>query len=172
VILALFGSDVVKAQFQSHDQRLQDAWKLAEQSGQYRFTRQVMQKTIPAAQLANVGQAVKTDHLTVQGQIDRCANTLELSLWDDQSSAFDPASALEIRIEDGAVRGRVPGGEWQALDNVADSFAPGGDVAAYLQAARHVTYLGAERRELTSSTRRWSATVTTSPSMARRWPAT
>ena len=56
---------------------------------------------------------------------------------------------MEIRIEDGKAQGRVPGGEWQPLDDVTDAFAPGGDVAAYLLAARHVTYLGAEQRELT-----------------------
>jgi hypothetical protein len=44
---------------------LQDAWKLAERAETYRFTSQVTQKTIPAAQLANVGRSVPTDHLTV-----------------------------------------------------------------------------------------------------------
>jgi hypothetical protein len=149
VLLAIFGSGVVQAQFQPGEQRLLDAWKLAEQAGVYRFTSQVTQRTIPAPRLANVGRAVTTKHLTVQGEIDRRADTLALSLWDKQATAFDPASALEIRIEAGAAQGRVPGGEWQPLDDVADSFAPGGDVAAYLLAARHVTYLGAERRELT-----------------------
>jgi hypothetical protein len=38
--------------------------------------------------------------------------------------------------------GRVPGGEWTELDDFSDSFAPGGDVAAYLLAARHISFLG------------------------------
>jgi hypothetical protein len=153
VLLSPVTAGIVKAQMKPYDQKLQDAWKLAERSGQYRFTSQVTQKTIPAARLANVGQTVKTDHLAVQGEIDRRADLLQLSLWDNQATAFDPASALEIRIGAGNAQGRVPGGEWQALDdfdNVAagDTFAPGGDVAAYLQAARHVTALGVERRNL------------------------
>lgn len=51
-------------------------------------------------------------------------------------------------IEDGVARGRAAGGEWQTLEGFTDAFAPGGDVAAYLLAARHVTDLGRERREL------------------------
>jgi len=148
-ILALFSSDAVRAQFQPHDQTLLDAWKLAERAGTYRFTSQLTQTTIPAPRLANVGQTVKTEHMTVQGAIDRRADTLELALWDNQAAAFDPARALEIRIEQGQAQGRVPGGEWTALDDFTDTFAPGGDVAAYLLAARHVSYLGAERRVLT-----------------------
>jgi len=149
-ILTLFSSDAIRAQFQPHDQRLQDAWKLAEQSDAYRFTSQVTQKTIPAAQLVNVGRSVAEEHLTVQGSIDRAADRLDLALWDSPATAFDPAQAMEFRIEQGQAQGRVPGGEWTELDDFAgDTFAPGGDVAAYLLAARHVTYLGAERRDLT-----------------------
>ena len=171
VLLALLTGGVVKAQFQSHDQQLQDAWKLAEQSDGYRFTSQVTQKTIPAAQLVNVGRSVDEEHLTVQGSIDRAADRLDLALWDNPATAFDPAQALELRIEQGQAQGRVPGGEWTALDDFAgDTFAPGGDVAAYLLAARHVTYLGSGTPEPGPyRRRRSSAATTTLPSTATPW---
>ncbi len=148
VLLSLLTTGIVRAQLRPHEQTLQDAWTLAERAGRYTFTSQVTQKTIPAPRLANVGQTVRTDHLTVQGEIDRRADTLQLALWENQATAFDPARALEIRIEAGKAQGRLPDGEWQALDDFTDSFAPGGDVASYLLAARRVTDLGIERRDL------------------------
>lgn len=143
-----FATGILQAQSRPDEQRLLDAWKLAERAGRYHFTSQVTQKTIPAPRLSSVGQAVKTDFLTVHGTIDRGSDTLELSVWDNPATAFDPTSALEIRIEAGVAQGRVPGGEWQPLDGVSDTFAPGGDVAAYLLAARHITALGVEKRDL------------------------
>jgi hypothetical protein len=153
LVLSPFAVTVTLAQFQPHAETLLDAWKLAERAENYRFTSQVTQKMIPAPQLVNVGQPVDEEHLTVQGSIDRAADRLDLALWDNPATAFDLAQAIEFRIEQGQAQGRVPGGEWTELDdftNVAegDAFAPGGDVAAYLLTARHVTYLGTERRDL------------------------
>jgi hypothetical protein len=149
LVLSPFAVTATRAQFQPHAETLLDAWKLAERAERYRFTSQVTQKMIPAPQLVNVGQPVDEEHLTVQGNIDRAADRLDLALWDSPATAFDPAQAIEFRIEGGLAQGRVPGGEWSELDDFAgDTFAPGGDVAAYLLAARHVTYLGTERRDL------------------------
>ncbi|MBI1294207.1 hypothetical protein GC175_04525 [bacterium] len=148
LVLSPFAVTVTRAQFQPHADTLTDAWKLAERAGRYRFTSQVTQKTIPAPRLANVGQTVRQDHLTVQGTINRRADRLDLALWDNTATAFDAAQALEIVIEEGVARGRVPGGEWTELDDFNDSFAPGGDVAAYLLAARHVSFLGEDQLDL------------------------
>ncbi len=148
LILTPFAFHTAKAQFQPHVDTLQDAWKLAERAGRYRFTSQMTQTTLPAPRLSNVGQTVKSDHLTVQGAIDRGTDTLDLAIWDSQAAAFDPETALEIHVKQGKAQGRVPGGEWQDLEDVTDAFAPGGDVAAYLLAARHVSFLGTERRTI------------------------
>ncbi|MEZ4640833.1 MAG: hypothetical protein R2856_38730 [Caldilineaceae bacterium] len=147
-VLSPFAVTATRAQFQPHAETLLDAWKLADRARNYRFTSQVTQKTIPAPQTANVGRAVDEDHLTVQGTVDRGDDTLSLSIWDSPATAFDPVNAVDIRIEDGKAQGRLPGGEWTAIDDVTDAFAPGGDVAAYLRAARHVTYLGTDRRQV------------------------
>jgi hypothetical protein len=106
LVLSPFAVTVTRAQFQPHADTLTDAWKLAERAGRYRFTSQVTQKTIPAPRLANVGQTVRQDHLTVQGTINRRADRLDLALWDNAATAFDAAQELEIVIEEGAGRRR------------------------------------------------------------------
>lgn len=148
ILLAVTALGVVKAQSPSGELTLREAWILAGRAGQYRFTSQVTQTTLPAPRLANVGQTVRENHLTVQGLRERRAGAIQLSVWDNPATAFDPDTALEVVIEDGQARGRAHGGEWQGLEDFSDAFAPGGDVAGYLLAARHVSYLGTERREM------------------------
>lgn len=76
ILLALtpLASSLVNAQMRPHDQRLLDAWKLAERSGQYRFTSQVTQKTIPAAQMANVD-------VTHTASINGLTNNFTVGAW-------------------------------------------------------------------------------------------
>lgn len=161
LVLAAAGLGVVDAGSKPDERKLHAAWALAERAGQYRFTSQVTQTTLPAPRLGNVGQTVGKKHLAVQGEVNRGANSLRLSLWDNPATAFDPAAGLEVEIREGRAQGRLPGGEWRPLDDFGDAFAPGGNLALsgdgyigadgpapYLRAARHVSYLGMERREL------------------------
>lgn len=146
-ILVLCTDGIVKAQWQPHADTLLDAWKLAERAETYRFTSQVTQKMIPAAQLVNVGRPVDEEHLTVQGSIYCAADRLDL-----RCGTMRPPPSTRRRqsnfASSKACAGTCPGDEWTDIDDFAgDTFAPGGDVAAYLLAARHVTYLGTERRE-------------------------
>ena len=111
LVLSLLTIAVVRAQSEPNEQKLHNAWQLAQQAGRYRFTSQVKQTTLPAARRTNVGSTVKESHLTVQGEIDRRAQLLHLSLWDNLAAAFDPKQALEVIIDKGESKGRVAGGE-------------------------------------------------------------
>lgn len=146
--LTVCAAGLIRNQAQSPEQILRDGWTLAEQAGRYRFTSQVTQTTLPAPRGANVGQIAHEDELIAQGNVDRRANNIQLLLWDNVASASDPKQALEVSITDGQARGRVKGSEWKPLDAISDAFAPGGDLAAYLVAARHVTDLGIEQRNV------------------------
>ena len=175
VIVALFAFGSVKAQVRPDDRTLLDAWALAERAGQYRFTSQVSQTTIPAPCLANVGQTVRKNHLTVQGAINRRSDTLQLSFWDNPATAFDPKAALEVVIERGVAQGRVQGGEWQPLEDFGDAFAPGGDVAAYLLRRAMLPTWGRRAGNCRHSTTRSPPTATILRSTAlpspRTWPS-
>ena len=127
---------------------LRDAWQRTERVGSYDFTTQLTQTTYPAPRITAIGRSAKYDTLYLRGTADRQAGTLQLSLWDDPDNILDPEHAMEMRIEGTHAYGRAAGGNWQEIDDISNAFAPTGDAAAFLNAARNVRPLGQETRSL------------------------
>jgi hypothetical protein len=113
---------------------LDHAWQMAEASGRYRFTTELVQTSAPPPMISNVGRGSTVDRLVIDGRVDRMADLLELRL------AREDAAGLELKIEQGHAAGRVLGGSWQALDAPA-ALPPAPDALAYLAAARNVAPL-------------------------------
>ncbi|MFV9507238.1 MAG: LamG-like jellyroll fold domain-containing protein [Oscillochloridaceae bacterium umkhey_bin13] len=141
------------AQAQRADHPVTRAWQAAQTRTGYHFDADLTQVTMPMATAANVGRSARTDRVLLRGQADLAANRLELRLWNDSGSLTDPASGLELRVEQGRTLGRQGGGEWRELGGVTDSLAPQGDLLAYLAAVRNVRELGQEERAGRSFTR-------------------
>lgn len=121
--------------------QLQAAWQRAHGVGNYRYTSNVRQTTHPTARLENAGRRDKTQQMTVEGRINRTADTMQMKF---SSSRKDPRS-LEVKVENGKAYGRtnpVPaqgdGEGWQAIENNTDLFAPGGDPLGFLVAAKNI----------------------------------
>ncbi len=57
----------------------------------------------------------------LEGDADLPAHTLLLRLWPNSSEAVNADNYVELRIEGDRAYGRAAGGEWQEMDNVADS---------------------------------------------------
>lgn len=86
----------------------------------------------------------------MEGSVDLPADTLTLTLWRDMS--FDPHRDMELRVEDGVAEARTGGGPWEEIDNVTDSFAPGGDPLGFLAGSKNVTLVGEETRQVGEKT--------------------
>ena len=128
----------------SPQQAVQQAWELAQDSGSYQYRSRVAQTTYPAPKLTNAGRSPREDHLGVEGSIDQPAGTMEMTLWKDAS--FAPDRGVEIRLENNRAYGRVGQGEWEEVDNVGDTFAPGGDPLGFLSGITNIQLAEIETR--------------------------
>lgn len=141
ILLLLFVSItplITHAEPMSSTQRVQQAWQNAQQSGAYHFATNIEQTTFPAPTLANVGRSSRASQLFIEGDTDLPNKSLSLILWNGGGSAQNPKDGIEIRIDGDKATGRQIGGQWQAIDNFSDSFAPGGDLTTYLIGAKHI----------------------------------
>ena len=124
---------------------IENAWKLAQQSGTYSFRSAIEQTTYPAPTITNAGRDPKQDTLAMEGDIDQPAETLEMTVWPDQS--FNPETGIAIRVADNKTFQRTGQGEWEEIDNISDVFAPGGDPLGFLAGMDNIEFGGQETRQ-------------------------
>jgi len=129
-----FGQDPVKA-----------AWRRAQDSGVYRFSTTIVQKTHPAPTLANVGRTSREERTYLEGETNLPESTLQMTLWRNGGSVMKRGDGVELRIDGDRAQGREIGGLWHEIDADAAAFAPGNDLMAYLVGARNVRQEGTER---------------------------
>ena len=122
----------------SPEETVQHAWRLAQESGVYRFATEIIQTTYPAPSLANVGRTSRTERLHIEGQTDSPQRTLQMTLWKDGGSLLNPRGGVEVRVEGDRAQGRAIGGTWQTIDDFSGAFAPANDLLAYLVGAKNV----------------------------------
>ncbi len=123
-------------------EQLEAAWQRAHTVGAYQYTANVRQTTHPTAKLENAGRHPNTQQMTIEGQIDRAADTMQMKLI----PARQEQRSLEVKVEQGKAYGRTSplpsqgrdGEGWQPIDNNTDLFAPGGDPLGFLVAAENV----------------------------------
>jgi uncharacterized repeat protein (TIGR01451 family) len=120
-------------------QHLRQAWRAANDSGQYDYESAVRQTTRTTPQLENVGRPDHIDNVAVQGKVNRLAETMTLRL--EQGSEGSQRS-IEMKLEQGTAFGRLtPEAEWTEVEGQVDLFAPGGDPLGYLAAVENVRIL-------------------------------
>lgn len=129
------------------------AWEKAKAAGSYHFTSDVLQKSIPVANITNVGRTSRTDALHMEGQNDLRNQTLELTLWNQGGSVINAASGISLRSEKGKSFTRRGNEAWQESENQMDALAPQGDFLGYLAAIRNVSAGVNETRNGVSFTR-------------------
>ena len=110
------------------------AWERAQDAGSYNFTSDVVQTTIPAPTISNVGRPSRTEQLHLEGQSDLKSAALEFQLWTEGGNAGSTDSGLAVRASDGKSYVRQGTGEWQESSSFTDAIAPEGDFMAYLAA--------------------------------------
>ena len=118
------------------------AWELAQASGTYQYRSEIEQTTYPAPSITNAGRQPQQDHITLEGDIDIVAETMAMTLWTD--SSYNPDTGIQIRVENGEAYGRLGEGKWEAIDNVADAFAPGGDPLSFVAGMDNVQEQGGQ----------------------------
>ncbi|MEA3395909.1 MAG: hypothetical protein U9R05_00410 [Chloroflexota bacterium] len=131
----------------SPEQTVQRAWRLAQESGAYHFSTEIVQTTYPAPALVNVGRSSRQDTLHIEGQTNLPARTLQMTLWKDGGSLLNPSDGVEMRIVGDQAYGRSVGSEWQEIDDFSGTFAPDNDLLAYLAGAKNVREIGAGNSE-------------------------
>ena len=135
-------SAVSSAEAASSRASIEKAWSMAEASGIYQFKTEVTQTTAPSPSLANVGRTSQTQYFSLDGQIDRSQEQINLTLY--PSAGRNATDALPVRIKGTEAFGQTPDGQWQKIDNVSDVFAPGNDPLGYLSAATDIQFLGTQ----------------------------
>jgi len=129
------------------------AWEKAKAAGSYHITGDIIQKSIPVANLTNVGRTSHSDAFHLEGQNNLGQQKLELTLWNQGGSILDPASGVSLRSEAGKTFTRRGNEAWQETDNQMDAFAPQGDFLGYLVAVQGVTQGTTESRQGITFTR-------------------
>ncbi len=114
------------------------AWRNATESETFRFATDLAQTTYPALALTNVGRSSRTETMRMEGSYDRPQKLILMNLWSGGGNVLNPQDALELRVQGDQAEGRVTGGDWQPVDNVADAFAPSGDFLGFLAGARNI----------------------------------
>ncbi len=123
----------------SAEQVVQNAWRLARESGAYHFKSEIVQTTYPAPALSNVGRSSRKETMYVDGQMNLPERSLLMRLYNQGANPTKADEGLELRVERGRAYGRIGGEEdWKELDNASSVFAPGRDVLAYLVGARNI----------------------------------
>ncbi len=123
------------------------AWQNTQMADAYTYSATAIQTDHPLPKLQNIGLSPHTQHLFAQGTMNQAEQGLTLNLWQEGSQVGDLNSALQVKIENGQVYGRVGVAEWQPLEeDVSAVFAPGQDMMGYLAAATNVVFLGQETR--------------------------
>ncbi len=122
------------------------AWQRAVELGSYRYTTDVIQTTIPLATVQNMGRSSKQQAIHLEGESNLRDQSMHLTLWMDGGSVLNPASGIEMKVEDGRTFGRRGYDEWQETGSVTDWVAPEGDFLAFLTAATNVRNEGADLR--------------------------
>lgn len=129
------------------------AWQRARIAGNYRFTSDLTQVTLPLATIGNVGRTSRTDQLYLEGQNDLRSHQMVFSLWGDGGSVLQPESGVSVRMENGKTYARRGAGEWEIVDDMTGAIAPQGDFMNFLAAVKDVIALPAEQRNGIAFTR-------------------
>jgi hypothetical protein len=134
----------------SPEQTVQRAWQRAADLGKYRLSSEVVRTTYPAPAVVNVGRSPQQQTVHLEGEVDLPGHAMTLKLWQGGGSVARPDTALELRIEGDRAWGRQPGGAWQEISDLSDSFAPGNDFMAYLAGVKNVREAGSTKLEARS----------------------
>jgi hypothetical protein len=130
---------------------LRQAWLNAEASGRYDFQTRLTTTTLPSPKLTSAGTSAKVSTIVLRGTADRAAGRVALTLWNQPAAGLDPAQGMAIEIDGHGARARLGDGAWQEMDGFDASFAPAGDAAAFLVAARNLRPLGSQTRSVPSA---------------------
>lgn len=122
------------------------AWQRAKAAGNYRFTSDITQVTLPLATVANVGHTSRTDPLHLERRNDLRARQMAFTLWSDGGNVLQAESGVSVRMEDGQTYARRGAGEWEIVDDMTGAIAPQGDFMSFLAAVKDVTAQPAEQR--------------------------
>ncbi|MCP4538326.1 MAG: tandem-95 repeat protein [Chloroflexi bacterium] len=140
---------------------VQRAWQLAQESGAYHFTTEIVQTTYPAPTMANLGRSSRQEAVYIEGDLDLPMHTMWMSLWQDGGTVLNPRrDGVEIRIEGDRAYVRQTGGAWQEIDDFTGAFAPSSDLMSYLVGAKNVQELDTDTRQLPSPDESEITTVT------------
>ncbi|MBN1890631.1 MAG: Ig-like domain-containing protein [Thermoflexales bacterium] len=87
----------------------------------------------------------------IEGQTDRRADTLHMVLWSGDGRAGSRDGAVEIRVAGGKTQGRVGQADWQDMDDLSQTFAPGHDPLGFLAGAQDIVKESSQTRPLDPS---------------------
>ena len=79
----------------SSEDVVQRAWRLAQESGAYRFSTEIVQTTYPAPALVNVGRSSRQDTVHIEGETSLPERTMRMSLWQGGGSLLNPQDGVE-----------------------------------------------------------------------------
>lgn len=122
------------------------AWQRATAAGNYRFTSDLTQTTLPLATVANVGRTSRTETLYLDGQNDLRARQMAFTLWSESGSVLNAESGVSVRMEEGKTYARQGAGEWEVVDDMTGAIAPQGDFMSFLAAVKDVQAQPVEQR--------------------------
>ncbi|MEM8857621.1 MAG: hypothetical protein AAGD96_04835, partial [Chloroflexota bacterium] len=117
---------------------LQSIWRNVQSRGEYRFTADISQTSIPSAIPSNIGRSSTTDRYYLEGFTNLPDREMDLSFWMNGGSVALATDALEMRVRGDKAEGRYKGSEWEPVSNFTEMFAPENDALAFLVAAENI----------------------------------
>jgi hypothetical protein len=134
LLLGALATPAALARYRAASSPLHQAWSHAQRLGAYRFDAEIDMTLRPQARLENVGLSSTRRQFKLAGKIDRSAQAVDLQL----RPADGGSALLELHSAEGLTRSRVGDGDWKTEATPLEALAPGGDLMAYLVAARNI----------------------------------
>ena len=118
---------------------VQRSWAAAHRADAYRFTSDIVMTITPAASPGTVGQQSTQQFASLEGSANLPEGRMFMTLRRMQSTGFDQLSDRQFKVEDGKSYQRLSDQEaWEESSDFSGVFAPGGDLLAFLSAARDI----------------------------------
>ena len=115
------------------------SWKMAQLADSYSFSSDVVMTTTPLATPGNVGMQSTQQSASLKGRTDLAAKTMYITLNRLQNTAYEQTNGIQFKVENGQAYQRSSDQEaWQESNDISSTFAPGGNLLAFLMAAKNI----------------------------------
>lgn len=113
-------------------------WERAKRAGEYGYSADILQTTIPLVTITNVGRQSETQRMYLEGETNLRDDQMSLVYYTNGGSVTNPDSGVQIEVDGDTARARQAGGQWEEIEDFTGLFSHDSDVMAFLVAATNI----------------------------------